>query len=321
VKIEPSVPTTYAFPPGGLPPQHHEPLGRAVFTEAYAVIPAEVQTDIVTSFLPGWEQARAWILARPLTGFAETAPPLLGPDTPVIFAQNGIPWWYDIGLGTDRPKPPDLTPLDPTGALHRAIAPERIVGRVVYSANEVTAPGVIRNNTPHRNNLTIGEPDDSPSERVTEIRRTLEAANIGSPVVADIRANLWNKLLLNMTASILSLITGHRVTVVRDDARIGPTFLRLAAEAVCVAQAHGIDVGGFDAEKARKNMPHHFPSIRQDYDRRKALEVDSLIVLPVEFGRAAGLDIPCLEMLAALAVRKARDIDEGIAGRDWEGAN
>ena len=72
MKIEPSVPTTYAFPPGGLPPQHHEPLGRAIFTEAYAVIPAEVQTDIVTSFLPGWEQARAWILARPLSGFAET---------------------------------------------------------------------------------------------------------------------------------------------------------------------------------------------------------------------------------------------------------
>jgi (S)-ureidoglycine aminohydrolase len=72
VKIEQTRPTTYAFPPGGLPPQGTEPRGRAVFTEAYAVIPADVQRDIVTSFLPGWEQARAWILARPMTGFAET---------------------------------------------------------------------------------------------------------------------------------------------------------------------------------------------------------------------------------------------------------
>ncbi|MEP5631065.1 MAG: bifunctional allantoicase/(S)-ureidoglycine aminohydrolase [Tateyamaria sp.] len=64
--------TTYAFPPGGLPDQSVSPVGTAVFTQAYAVIPAEVQRDIVTSFLPGWVDTRAWILARPLTGFAET---------------------------------------------------------------------------------------------------------------------------------------------------------------------------------------------------------------------------------------------------------
>lgn len=63
---------TYAFPPGGLPPQAQDPEGQAIFTDAYALIPAAVQTDIVTSFLPGWRGARAWILARPLTGFAES---------------------------------------------------------------------------------------------------------------------------------------------------------------------------------------------------------------------------------------------------------
>ncbi len=62
----------YAFPPGGLPGQNHHPEGRAIFTEAYAFIPAETQRDIVTSFLPGFTGARAWILARPLSGFAET---------------------------------------------------------------------------------------------------------------------------------------------------------------------------------------------------------------------------------------------------------
>lgn len=72
MRLEQTAPTTYAFPSGGLPPQEREPLGRAVFTDAYAVIPAEVQTDIVTNFLPGWEHARVWVLARPLSGFAET---------------------------------------------------------------------------------------------------------------------------------------------------------------------------------------------------------------------------------------------------------
>lgn len=64
--------TSYAFPPGGLPDQSVHPEGKAVFTEAYAVLPAITQRDIVTSFLPGWNGMRMWILARPLSGFAET---------------------------------------------------------------------------------------------------------------------------------------------------------------------------------------------------------------------------------------------------------
>ncbi len=63
---------SYAFPPGGLPDQTGHPDSTAIFTEAYAVIPASVQRDIVTSFLPGWVGTRAWILARPMSGFAES---------------------------------------------------------------------------------------------------------------------------------------------------------------------------------------------------------------------------------------------------------
>ena len=63
---------TYAFPPGGLPSQSENPESAAVFTESYAIIPASVQRDIVTSFLPGWNGMRMWILARPMTGFSET---------------------------------------------------------------------------------------------------------------------------------------------------------------------------------------------------------------------------------------------------------
>lgn len=64
--------TNYAFPMGGLPGQNQSPEGKAIFTTAYAVIPADTMRDIVTSFLPGWVHTRAWVLARPLSGFAET---------------------------------------------------------------------------------------------------------------------------------------------------------------------------------------------------------------------------------------------------------
>ncbi|MFZ1772741.1 MAG: bifunctional allantoicase/(S)-ureidoglycine aminohydrolase [Rhizobiaceae bacterium] len=63
---------SYFAPHGGLPPQTDLLSGRAVFKTAYAVIPKGVMSDIVTSFLPGWEKTRAWVLARPLSGFAET---------------------------------------------------------------------------------------------------------------------------------------------------------------------------------------------------------------------------------------------------------
>lgn len=83
--------TTYAFPQGGLPPQSDNPEGRAVFTPAYAFLPADTMRDIVTSVLPGWQGTRTWILARPLTGFAET------------FAQYAVE--VAPGGGSDNPEP------------------------------------------------------------------------------------------------------------------------------------------------------------------------------------------------------------------------
>ena len=85
--------TRYAFPPGGLPSQNESPESTAIFTDSYAVIPASVQRDIVTSLLPGWQDHRAWILARPLTGFAET------------FAQYAVELYPAGGSAEPEPDP------------------------------------------------------------------------------------------------------------------------------------------------------------------------------------------------------------------------
>jgi len=82
---------SYYTPAGGLPGQSHLLTGRAVFTDAYAVIPRGVMTDIVTSVLPHWRATRAWILARPLSGFAET------------FSQSIME--VGPGGGSERPEP------------------------------------------------------------------------------------------------------------------------------------------------------------------------------------------------------------------------
>ncbi len=83
--------TTYAAPRDGLPPQTALHTGRAIFTTAYAVIPRGVMTDIVTSVLPGWARTRAWIIARPMSGFSET------------FSQYIVE--VEPGGGSDAPEP------------------------------------------------------------------------------------------------------------------------------------------------------------------------------------------------------------------------
>ena len=98
--------------------------------------------------------------ATGLPSLADGLQPLLGEDTAVVFAQNGVPWWYDIGLSPRHPPVPDLAFLDPGGRLRAAIPKQLIVGGVVFSSNEVVAPGVVANLSPERNRLLIGECDD-----------------------------------------------------------------------------------------------------------------------------------------------------------------
>ncbi|MBL8674732.1 MAG: 2-dehydropantoate 2-reductase, partial [Rhodospirillales bacterium] len=149
--------------------------------------------------------------ANALSASAGSVAPLLGPVTPVAFVQNGIPWWYARGLRAGRPPPPDLSALDPGGALERAIGFERTIGGVVLSSNEVVEPGIVRNQTPTRNVLTLGEIDDRPSERVAALRLALRDAGMSSPDTADIRLVAWNKLLRNLSRSTLCALSGESI--------------------------------------------------------------------------------------------------------------
>src|SRR5437870_287293 len=147
--------------------------------------------------------------ATGLPSLADGLQPLLGEDTAVVFAQNGVPWWYDIGLSPGHPPVPDLAFLDPGGRLRAAIPKQLIVGGVVFSSNEVVAPAVVANLSPERNRLLIGECDDRASDRVAKLRAALNEASIDSPEVTQIRETIWSKLLTNMSMSVLCLLTGQ----------------------------------------------------------------------------------------------------------------
>jgi 2-dehydropantoate 2-reductase len=242
--------------------------------------------------------------ATGLQGLVSGIAPLLGEDTAIVFAQNGIPWWYDIGLPQRHPAPPDLAFLDPGGRLRAAVARARIVGGVIFSSNEVVAPGVVQNLSPDRNRLVIGECDDRASERIAKLRAALNDAGIESPFVADIREAIWSKLLTNMSLSVLCLLTGQTARAVRNDPAFTNVIPRLMDESNEIAQHYIPEVKRVTRSGP---APNHKPSLLQDYELGRAMEIDVLVKAPAAFARAARLSTPMLDLMAALAIQKARD--------------
>jgi 2-dehydropantoate 2-reductase len=262
--------------------------------------PAELgPQDIVVSTLK----------APGLPALADGIGPLLGRETGVVFAQNGIPWWYPVGLAAARPKPPNLARLDPGGALARAVAPERIMGAVVNSSNELVEPGVVANAKPHKSVFQIGDGDDGDSANCRAIREALIAAGAECPPVRDIRKEIWKKLLVNISGSMLCLLTRQQASVVGGDPLLGKIFDRAFAEVVAVAAAHGIDFSGdkLDPEAVRRNLPQHRPSILQDYELGRPMEIEAIVRAPQVFARAAGVATPTLDVIVAVATRLAAD--------------
>jgi 2-dehydropantoate 2-reductase len=242
--------------------------------------------------------------ANSLNSLVDGLPPLLAENTAVVFAQNGIPWWYDIGIAVDHPPPPDLSFLDPGGRLRALVSKERIIGGVIFSSNEIAAPGIVVNASPDRNRLLIGECDDRQGTRIQRLRAVLDQASIESPQVARIREAIWSKLLTNMSMSVLCLITGQTARGVRDDPALRDVVPRLLDEANSIGQSCFPEVKRVTRTGP---APDHKPSILQDFERGRPMEIDTLVRAPAAFARAAGLSTPMLDLLAGLAVRQARD--------------
>jgi 2-dehydropantoate 2-reductase len=257
----------------------------------------EIIQGRVRSGDPGPQEAIFVTLkANMLGAFADSAPPLLGPDTAVVFAQNGIPWWY----------PADLPRLDPGGKLKKTI--KNVVGAAVYSANEVVEPGVIRNFVPNNNMLVIGQASGSDSPTVHKLRAALEQAGISSPPTDDIRRSVWAKLVQNLANSSLCLLTGASISDVVADPALLQLKQKVSAEARAIADALGVDIAKAPTRPSgghASGAVGHKPSMLQDYERGRPMEIEAQLMAPLALARGAQVAAPTLEVLVALAARKA----------------
>jgi 2-dehydropantoate 2-reductase len=246
--------------------------------------------------------------ATALPAIAAQLAPLVDDRTSVAFLQNGMAWWYPLGLPADRPRPPDLPVFRLAGDFLKVLRPEQVLGGIVYSANEVLQPGVVRNNSPARNAVELGALDDSDSAAVRGARAVLVEAGIESPPLEQLRHALWLKLVGNASSSSLSVATGNPRALVGNPA-LREVFLRLLRECMAVAAAHGypvadhMDLAGW----TRNRAAGHRPSMLQDYEAQRPMEIGEIVLAPERFARAAGLDTPTLDAVAAIAAQLAAD--------------
>jgi 2-dehydropantoate 2-reductase len=246
--------------------------------------------------------------ANALGDFAAAARPVVGPGTGVVFGQNGIPWWYGIGLSAARPKPPDLARLDPAGRLQNLLEPAQIIGGVVYSANEVREPGVIVNNVPGNNMIVVGRADDAQSEGVLQLRKLLGENDIASPQTTDIRAAVWAKIVQALGTGALCTLTEAAIATVRRTPALSGIAARLGDEGRAIARAHGVDPDQAPKRPSggqTSGLIAHKPSMLQDYERGRPMEIEAQLVATLAFARVANVAAPVLETLVPLVAFKA----------------
>ncbi|MFD8567518.1 2-dehydropantoate 2-reductase [Streptomyces sp. NPDC059639] len=237
------------------------------------------------------------------TSYAACGPliePLLHARTSVIAAQNGIPWWYFHGHGG----PHDghrLDSVDPGGAVSAVLAPERAIGCVVYAATELAAPGVVRHLEGTR--FSIGEPDRTVSARSVEFSDAMRAGGLKCPVEPELRADIWIKLLGNISFNPISALV--RATM-RQMCRHGGTrrvIEVMMTETLEVAAALGCrpDISVERRLAGAERVGDHRTSTLQDLERGKPLELDVLLAAVVELADITGVEVPTLRTVHALS--------------------
>jgi len=233
--------------------------------------------------------------------------PLLGPDTRVVFAMNGIPWWYLYRCPDNGLPPPDLSRLDPGGVLARTIGFERVIGCMINSANTVVEPGVIRNSGGTLNKFTLGEPDGTVSRRIQAIAASFERAGVETPISSAIRNEIWEKLLRNLSTSPICAMTGEAIGVLSRHPELFELAKGLMTEGLATARAHGIDPG-ITVERAYARAPTttHKSSMLQDFEANRPPEIDGLLTAVQAFAHVAGVPTPQLDAITALVIEKAR---------------
>ena len=238
--------------------------------------------------------------AHALPVVLEQMQPLLGKDTAILFAQNGLPWWYFYKHGG----PHDgrrIESVDPGGKIWARLGPERALGCVVWQAAELESPGIIAH--AYGDRMPIAEPSGEKTPRATLLSTLLINAGLKSPVRGNIRDEIWLKLWGNLSFNPVSVLTHGTLAQLAADSGTRRVIRAMMLEAQAVGEALGVKFS-VDVEERigmAEKVGNHRTSMLQDVEAGRPTELDSLLGVVIELAQMVGIATPALNLVYDLA--------------------
>jgi len=232
----------------------------------------------------------------------------VGPETTVIPAINGLPWWYFFREGGRFDGQP-VACLDPAGTLFEALAPRHILGCVVHAAAEVPEPGVVRHTAGRL--FLVGEPDRTRSARAEHLVAAMNAAGFEARQAEDIRVEIWVKLIGNLSYNPVAALALAHMNDIHGSEPLLALIRAMMGEAMRVAGAYGVRIPMTVDERIdiARQLAGAKISMHQDIDKRRPLETDAIIGAVVELARKAGIATPMIDAVYALIAERAKHLD------------
>jgi 2-dehydropantoate 2-reductase len=251
--------------------------------------------------------------AHSVPGVVEKMQPLLGKNTAVVTAVNGIPYWYFYNHG-GRFAGSTLESVDPGGRQWKLLGPERAIGCVLYPAAEIAAPGVIRH--VYGTKFPIGEPSGERTERIQKLHDMMVAGGMEAPIRENIRDEIWLKLWGNLCLNPISALTHATLDIITSD----PGTRALARQMMLEAKGLGDQLGvhfRVDVEKRLDGagaVGAHKTSMLQDLEAGRPMEIDPLLTVVQEIGRLVGQPTPMIDAVLALIKQREYMTQQAQAG-------
>jgi 2-dehydropantoate 2-reductase len=245
------------------------------------------------------------VKAHSMPSVAPVIGPLLGPQTMLLTAMNGVPWWFFDGFGGPC-QGRHLDSVDPGGTIAAAIPVGHVIGGVVHVSCSVPEPGLIRHH--HGTGLIVGEPDHSVSARLRALAGVLEKGGFEVTVSDRIHSDVWYKLWGNMTVNPVSVLTGATADQIIDDDLVRAFCEAAMREAQEIGAGIGCPIAESpqDRNKVTRKIGAVRTSMLQDADAGRPLELDALVGAVREIGAVVGVPSPATDALHGLTRLHAR---------------
>lgn len=238
------------------------------------------------------------VKAQSLPAIAPLLSSLYNPNTMVVTAQNGIPWWYFHKHGGEYAGQ-QIHAVDPDGIIAANIGVERVIGCVVYPATTLTTPGVIRHIEGDR--FSLGEIDNSKTERIQQLAQSFKRAGFKAPVRTQIRSEIWIKLWGNLAFNPISALTGATLEQICQYPLTRNLAKQMMTEAQMIAEKLGIEFGITLEQRINgaEKVGAHKTSMLQDIEAGRPTEVEAILGAVIELGRLTQIPTPYMDTVYA----------------------